>query len=147
MRNLILAVAGVFSLTTGALAQSAAGGWSQGTQPSSNAASNLPGQERRPDVAPSLPTPSVTGSKPSEFLRSAQNALAAGLTGEAQQAMEMAQTRLLDRSVPLGQTRVPDRSPAVEQISQALRALGEGNRAASMRALEAALASATAEGS
>ena len=86
----------------------------------------------------------MPGNKPSDFLRAAQGALAAGRTGEAQQAMEMAQTRMLDRSVPLGQTGVPDSNPVVTLISQALRALGERDRAASMQARGAARAAAGA---
>jgi hypothetical protein len=118
----------------------------RGTQPMSHAASNLPGQAVRPEVAPSLPTPAVSSNQPSDFLRAAQGALAAGRTGEAQQSMEMAQTRMLDRSVPLGQTNVPTSNPIVGQISQALRELGAGDRDASMRTLQAALAAATAQG-
>ena len=118
----VVALCGAIVTNAGpALAQT---GFVTGTQPMSNSASNLPGQEVRPEVAPSLPSPTVTGNLPSDFLRAAQGALAAGRTGEAQQAMEMAQTRLLDRSVPLGQTNVPASNPIVTQISQALRELG-----------------------
>ena len=45
-----------------------------------------------------------TVNRPSDYLRAAQGALAAGRIAEAQEALEMAQTRMLDRSVPLGQT-------------------------------------------
>jgi len=150
MRSLILTTPAavllcgtIAAIAVPALAQS---GFTSGTQPMSNAASNLPGQAVRPEVAPSLPTPTVTNNQPSDFLRAAQGALAAGRTGEAQQAMEMAQTRMLDRSVPLGQTNVPTSNPIVGQISQALRELGAGDREASMRTLQAALAAATAQG-
>ena len=117
-----------------------------GSQPRSNAASNLPGQ---PDGRTSLLAcrrRRKPAAMPSDFLRAAQGALATGRTGEAQQALEMAQTRMLDRSVPLGQTNVPSDNPTVTQISQALRDLGTGNRAATMRSIETALASATAQG-
>ena len=152
MRSLVLTIPATLALGTvgaatcvpsQALAQA---GFTSGTQPMSHAASNLPGQAVRPEVAPSLPAPAVTGNQPSDFLRAAQGALAAGRTGEAQQAMEMAQTRMLDRSVPLGQTNVPASNPLVAQISQALRELGAGNREASMQALQATLAAATAQG-
>jgi hypothetical protein len=144
MRSSILALFAALSVTT-AMAQTA-NDFRTGTQPRSNAASNLPGQPDRPSVAPSLPAPPVTGRKPSDFLRAAQGALATGRTGEAQQALEMAQTRMLDRSVPLGQTNVPSDNPTVTQISQALRDLGTGNRAATMKSIETALASAVAQG-
>lgn len=94
-----------------------------------------------------LPSPNLTqGDRPSDYLRAAQGALAAGRSGEAQQALEMAQTRMLDRSVPLGQTNNPSDSPTVRQISQALQALAAGDRASSMQAIQAAIGSATAQG-
>ena len=149
MRFLMFAVPAAMLLAGSALAQSSAsdGGFTRGTQPMSNAASNLPGQpQASPNFAPSLPTPEVSGDKPSEFLKSARRALAAGRTGEAQQAMEMAQTRMLDRSVAMGQTGVPSRNPTVLQIQQALDDLGRGDRAASLQKLEAAIASAVEQG-
>src|SRR5271167_5010351 len=67
-----------------------------------------------------LPEPNLpAGDRPSDYLRAAQGALAAGRTGEAESAMEMAQTRILDRSVPLGQTYNPSDNPTIQQISQA----------------------------
>jgi hypothetical protein len=69
----------------------------------------------------------------------ARNALAAGRTGQAQEAMERAQTRLLDRSTPLFQTDRPSADPAVARISEALRALGAGDRAGALRVLDATL--------
>src|SRR5579871_6822426 len=103
MRSRILTIPAAVALcgavATNAVPALAQTGFVTGTQPMSNAASNLPGQAVRPEVAPSLPAPAVTSNQPSDFLRAAQGAMAAGRTGEAQQAMEMAQTRLLDRSV------------------------------------------------
>ncbi len=140
MRFSILVLPAALLISGAAMAQG-------GSQPMSSAASNLEGQpQATPKFAPSLPTPAVTGDRPSDFLRAAQGSLAAGRTGEAQQAMEMAQTRLLDRSVPLGQTNVPSDNPAVRQVSMALQALGAGDRSGSMKALEQALASAVAQG-
>jgi hypothetical protein len=66
--------------------------------------------------------------------------LASGRTGEAQQSLEMAQTRLLDRSVPYGQTNTPAQDPAVQRISQALQALGAGERATCMNLIQSAMA-------
>lgn len=149
MRFSILALPVLLALSAGAAAQTAPrpGEFTRGTQPMSHGATNLPGQAQTTTTfAPSLPAPPVSGNLPSDFLKAARAALAAGRTGEAQQAMEMAQTRLLDRSVPLGQTNVPASNPAVLQISQALQDLGAGNRAGSMQKLETALATATAQG-
>src|SRR4051794_21581493 len=93
-----------------------------------------------------LPTPTTAGDRPSDYLRAAQGALAAGRIGEAESALEMAQTRMLDRSVPLGQTDNPSDNPTIQQISQARQALAAHDRAATLQAIEIALASATAQG-
>lgn len=87
-----------------------------------------------------LPTPAVgENASVAELLGAARGALAAGRTGEAQQALEMAQTRLLDRSVPLGQTDRPSDNPAVRLIAQARQALLADDRPTSMRLIEAAI--------
>ena len=145
MRSFILALSVGVLLTNMAVAQPSSG-FVTGTQPSSDRASNLPGQANQGGFSPSLPAPPVQGNLPSDFLQAAERALAAGRTGEAQQAMEMAQTRMLDRSVPLGQTNVPSDNPTVGQISMALQSLGAHDRAATMRNIEAAIASAKAQG-
>ena len=94
-----------------------------------------------------LPSPDLPeGAKPSDALRAAQGALAAGRLGEAEQALEMAETRMLDRSVPLGQTDNPSDNPTVGQISQARQALAAHDRATCMQFIQAAIASATAQG-
>ncbi len=95
------------------------------------------------------PLPSVNlpeGDKPSDALRAAQGALAAGRIREAQEALEMAETRMLDRSVQLGATNNPSDNPTVAQISQARQALAAQDRAGCMQLIQAALASATAQG-
>ena len=94
-------------------------------------------------VAPALPSPGLSENAAAvDFLRVAENALAGGRTGQAQEAMEMAQTRLLDRSVPLGQTDRPSDHPAVKLISQGLQALAAGDRATCLRMIQAAAAEA-----
>jgi hypothetical protein len=101
----------------------------------------------RPGIRTALPGPNLSeDSKPSDFLRAAQGALAAGRKGMAEESLEMAQTRLLDRSVPLGHTQDPSASPAVEQIAKARQTLAAGDRAAALQSIQAAIASATAEG-
>jgi hypothetical protein len=111
-------------------------------------ASAQPGTDTEQRVVRSaLPAPDLPESaKPSDFLRTALGAVAAGRKGQAEEALEMAQTRLLDRSVPLGQTHDPSADPAVGQIAQARQALGAGDRAACLKAIQAAIGSTTAEG-
>jgi hypothetical protein len=98
-------------------------------------------------VLPPLPSPNLPeDAKPSDALRAAQGALATGRLGEAEEALEMAQTRILDRSVPLGATNNPSDNPTVGQIAQARQALAAHDRAGCMQLIQAALASATAQG-
>ena len=115
--------------------------------PTSDSASNINGQDTLSPIAPALPEPNLAeGARPSDALRAAQGALAAGRTGEAQAALEMAETRMLDRSVALGATGNPSDNPTVGQISRALQALAANDRATSMQWIQTALGSATAQG-
>jgi hypothetical protein len=98
-------------------------------------------------VLPPLASPNIPeNTKPSDALRAAQGALAAGRVGEAQEALEMAQTRMLDRSVVLGQTNIPSDDPTVGQISRALQALAAHDRATCAQFIQSAIGSATAQG-
>jgi hypothetical protein len=98
-------------------------------------------------VLQSLPEPSLPeGSRPSDYLRAAQGALAAGRMREAESALEMAQTRILDRSVPLGQTGNPSDNPTIGQITQARQALAAHDRTTCLQLIQTAIASATAQG-
>jgi hypothetical protein len=127
----ILIALGACVLAPGAFAQN----------PTSNNASNITGADTSSPIAPALPSPDLApGSPPVAFLHAARTALATGRTGEAQQAMEMAETRLLDRSTPLFQTDNPSRNPLIKEIGDARRALGSGDRAASMKLLDRAIA-------
>ena len=108
--------------------------------PLSPNASNIGNATPGSTIAPTLPEPSVgEDATPQQLLVAARRALAAGRTGEAQEAMERAQTRLLDRSTPLFQTDRPSTHPGVAQISVALRALGAGDRAGAIRGIDAAI--------
>jgi hypothetical protein len=108
--------------------------------PTGTHASNIDQHDTRSPIAPNLPGPSLgPNASPTDYLRSAQSALAAGQTGVAQQALEMAQTRLLDRSVDFGQTDRPSGNPAVDQITQALHALASGHRAQCMQLIQSAI--------
>lgn len=108
--------------------------------PLSPHASNIGTAGSGSTIAPTLPAPSVDAdATPQQFLLYARQALAAGQTGRAQEAMERAQTRLLDRATPLFQTDRPSADPAVAQISTALRTLGAGDKAGAMREIETAI--------
>lgn len=113
--------------------------------PRSNRASNIGGADSRTVIAPNLPSPDLgPNAGPGDYLHAARAALATGHTGEAQQALEMAETRALDRSVPLFQTNTPSTTPLVTRISAALTALGAHDRAATMQAIDDAIAQAGA---
>jgi hypothetical protein len=106
---------------------------------SDNAGNILPSQDGAPYAA-RLPEPAVDeNASVSQFLLAARGALAAGRSGEAQEALERAQTRGLDRSVPLLHTADPIRDPLVERIHAALMALGSGDRMQAMQLLEQAI--------
>ena len=108
-------------------------------------ASNIDQSDTRSQIAPNLPSPVIgPEASPADYLRAAQQSLAAGRTGEAQQSLEMAETRLLDRSVPMGQSGVPAQNPVIGQINQALRALAAGDRAQTMQLIQAAIPGAMA---
>ena len=115
------------------------------SMPMGSNASNISPSDTNSPVATNLPSPDLPETASAQdYLIAARNALAAGRTGEAQQAMEMAQTRLLDRSVPLFQTNTPSANPVVAQISQALQALAAGDRPRCMTLIEAAIPNAKA---
>lgn len=114
---------------------------------SASVAAQTPGPDTVP-IHTALPSPAVSGNAaPADILRAAQGALAAGRSGEAQEALEMAQTRLLDRSVQLGHTGDASGSPAVNLIRQALQALAAGDRLGCADSIQAAIGAATIEGS
>lgn len=109
--------------------------------PLSNRSSNInPGDTRSP-IAPRLPTP-VAGDDASirAYLANARDALAAGRTGEAQEALERAETRMLDRSVAPEDVRNPIRGPEVADVTAARRALASGDVPGAIQVINAALA-------
>jgi hypothetical protein len=137
MRALVRSVPLFVALSAGALA----------AEPYSTRPSNIAPQDTQSTIAPALPSTNLPeGARPSDALRAAQGALAAGRTGETQDALEKAETRMLDRSVALGQTNNPSDNPTVQQISQALQALAAHDRATCMQWIQTALRSATAQG-
>lgn len=111
--------------------------------PRGTQASNIGPSDTTSTIAPNLPSPPVgPNANAADYLAAARNALSAGQTGEAQQALEMAQTRLLSRSVPLFQTNSPSANPVVQQISQALQALSVGDTTRCMQLIDAAIPNA-----
>jgi hypothetical protein len=96
---------------------------------------------------PALPEPDLpAGSRVSDYLKAAENAVAAGRMGEAESSLEMAQTRLLDRSVDIGQTGTPAQNPLIAQIYTARQALAANDRPGCLNAIDGALKVATQQG-
>jgi hypothetical protein len=111
------------------------------SEPRSMQASNIVAADTHSEIAPALPSPKLgPDAGPRDYLQAAHELLAAGRTGEAQQALEMAETRLLDRSVVQGQGGTPSDSPKVAEIREALKALGNGDRHHAMDLIDHALA-------
>ncbi len=76
--------------------------------------SNITPSDTRSITAPRLPEPGAPSpSPPAAFLAAARRAVAAGRTGEAQEALERAETRLLDRPAAPGSGLQPDNRRAV----------------------------------
>ena len=108
--------------------------------PKSGTASNINSGDTPSQIAPSLPTPSVgEGASTATYLRAAQGAIAAGRTGEAQEALERAQTRRLTRSVDMRRTEVPSEDAVAGDIAQARGALAAGDKAAALARIADAL--------
>jgi len=112
-----------------------------GQQPSSANASNIGPTDTHTTWAPSLPVPMINeDAPPADFLKAAAQAIAAGRTGEAQEAMERAESRALDRSVRPSRAGEPSRQTLVAQISKARQALAAGDRMTALRLVQAAAA-------
>jgi hypothetical protein len=110
--------------------------------PRSDKASNIVPADTRSNIAPTLPPSAIDANAgPYDYLRAARASLVAGRTGQAQQSLEMAETRALDRSVPQHQANLPIDSRFVSQISDARRALGNGNSAHAIELIDLALSS------
>jgi hypothetical protein len=115
--------------------------------PQSGQSSNISPYDTRSTIAPRLPTPAAgDDNNPRSFLVSARMALAAGRTGEAQEALERAETRILDRSTPAYRTGDPSRSPMVAQIREILQAMSVHDHGRALAMLDAAIARASVPG-
>jgi hypothetical protein len=108
-------------------------------EPISYKASNITPYDTRSVIAPALPPPPVgDNASPQDYLRVAQQALARGRTGEAQEALERAEERALDRAVPLFRTDKPIEDPLVARIRQARLVLGSNDPARAMQIITSA---------
>lgn len=149
MRTTLIFVATGFALAIPvAQAQDAPTPTFTGTSgPRSATASNLEGSHIQSYIAPHFDAPglAVDGS-PETFLNDAKTALARGRTGAAQEALERAETRILSRSTEPSLASKPDDRAEATQVATARAALGRGDKAAAMTAIDAALASAMAAG-
>lgn len=117
------------------------GAVAQQREPYSPRASNITPQDTHSQIAPRLPTPpGGQDATVRRYLLDAQQALHAGRSGEAQEALERAETRLLDRTTLAGRANTPDANPRVRTITDALHALAAGNRTAALQIVDAALA-------
>jgi len=98
------------------------------SSPRSDKASNIGPADTTSIIAPTLPSPAIGNDAMSrDYLRTARAALVAGHTGEAQESLEMAETRALDRTIVLGRANIPSSSVYIARISDARRALGNGD--------------------
>jgi hypothetical protein len=128
----------LLALAGPAFAQNAPGDF-PGHQPMSSTPTNINPGNTRTLWSPSLPAPAVDpGAPPAAFIQAALQALAAGRTGEAQEAIERAESRALDRSIRPSTVNQPSQQPLVQQLSQARQALGAGDRQAAATFLQAA---------
>jgi hypothetical protein len=109
--------------------------------PLSDAASNITPDNTASVIAPRLPDPPLDdNAPPADFLAAARQALAAGRTGEGQEALERAESRALDRAVRPSLASQASRQPLVQQITRARDALAGGDIAGAIRAIDGALA-------
>jgi hypothetical protein len=151
MRHTLLTSAVLLGIASAfpALAQTATGarpGNEIGTGnslPTSSNASNIGSADTHSTIAPRLPTPPVADNAGArQFLTVAERALTRGRTGEAQEALERAETRLLDRSTAPGAENTPNSGPMIQQITDALNALGRGDTRQAQQIVASAISSA-----
>jgi hypothetical protein len=110
--------------------------------PLSPYASNITPGDTKSTIAPTPPEPNVgPDATVAQLLTAAEQSLATGQTGTADEALEQAETQLLTRSVLATQADAVSQDPVVTQISQARQALGSGNKAGTMQIINQILAS------
>ncbi len=108
--------------------------------PLSDNASNTTPDNTRSSIAPRLPAPVIPeGAPPAAYLQAARRAIAAGRSGEAQEALERAESRVLDRSVRPSLAAQPARSPLIQIIAEARGAVAQGDRQHALQLIAAGL--------
>ena len=108
--------------------------------PTSGQSSNITPGNTASVIAPRLPEPPLDDNAPPRaFLAAARSALAAGRTGEGQEALERAESRMLDRAVRPSRANEPNRAPLVTQIAQARDALAAGDVGGAIRLIDIAM--------
>jgi hypothetical protein len=114
--------------------------------PLSPKASNITPADTTSTIAPTPPEPSVgPDAAVSALLTSANQSIASGQTGTAEEALEQAETQILQRSVPQTQTDYTSTDPVVAQIAQARQALGNNDTAGATQMINQILASGAPE--
>jgi hypothetical protein len=110
--------------------------------PLSPNASNITSSDTNSTIAPTSPEPNVVpGAGVSALLTAANQSIASGQTGTADEALEQAETQILQRSVPQTQVDYSSQDPVVSQIEQARTALGNHDNAGATQAINQILAS------
>jgi hypothetical protein len=110
--------------------------------PLSPNASNITPSDTTSTIAPTPPEPAVgPDAGVSALLASANQSIASGQTGTADEALEQAETQILQRSVPQIQTDYTNNDPVVVQIGQARQALGNRDNAGATQIINQILAS------
>jgi hypothetical protein len=116
------------------------------SMPLSPYASNITSADTRSTIAPTPPEPSVgPDAQVSALLTSANQAIASGQTGTADEALEQAETQILQRSVPQTQTDYASNDPVVNEIEQARQALGNNDTTGASQQISQILASSAPE--
>jgi hypothetical protein len=114
--------------------------------PLSPNASNITPADTSSTIAPTPPEPAVgPDAGVSALLAAANQSIASGQTGTADEALEQAETQILQRSVPQTQTDYTSADPVVAQIEQARQALGNHDNAAATQLINQILAGGAPE--
>lgn len=131
--------------TMGASATGALPGNDIGTRsslPRSPTASNILPGDTASTIAPTPPEPPVgQGASVQQLLMTANQAIASGQTGMANEALERAETNILTRSIVATQATYVSSDPVVSQIQQARFALGSHDRAGAQQVINQILTS------
>lgn len=114
--------------------------------PRSPYASNITPGDTKSTIAPTPPEPDVgPDADVRQLLMAGNQAISAGQTGTADEALEQAETQLLIRSVPQTQTDYVSQDPLVEQIDQVRTTLGRNDNALASQLINQILMSDTPE--